>query len=75
MKKLDKVFFYFNKDAKFQEVLNTMVATDIIETNKTLAGYEMKKNPDREIMFQKQDILAAYSEFLTHCPKPQFEPE
>lgn len=30
-----------------------MVATDIIETNKTLAGYEMKKNPGHEIMFQK----------------------
>lgn len=30
-----------------------MVATDIIETNKTLAGYEMKKNPNREVMFQK----------------------
>jgi len=41
------------EDVKFQEVLNTMVATDIIETNKTLAGYEMKKNPGREIMFQK----------------------
>ncbi len=52
-----------------------MVAADIIETNKCLAGYGMKKNPNREIMFAKQDILNLYSEFLTHCPKPQFEPE
>lgn len=52
-----------------------MVAEDIIETNKTLAGYEMKKNPEHGIMFQKDDILNAYSEFLTRCPKPVFEPE
>jgi hypothetical protein len=32
----------------------------------------MKKNPAHEIMFQKEDILAAYSEFLSHCPKPVF---
>lgn len=30
-----------------------MVAADIIETNKCLAGYGMKKNPNREIMFAK----------------------
>lgn len=35
----------------------------------------MRKNPVNEVMFQKEDILAAYSEFLLHCPKPQFEPE
>jgi hypothetical protein len=35
----------------------------------------MKKNPSHEIMFQKEDILTAYADFLSHCPKPQFEPE
>lgn len=35
----------------------------------------MKKNPNHEIMFQKEDILTAYAGFLQHCPKPQFEPE
>jgi hypothetical protein len=30
---------------EFQEVLNTMVAVDITDTNKNLAGYQMKKNP------------------------------
>lgn len=49
-----------------------MVAVDITETNKSLAGYQMKKNPNHEIMFQKDDILSAYSEFLSRCPKPQF---
>ena len=51
------------------------MAVDITETNKSLAGYLVKKNPAHDVMFQKEDILAAYSVFLTHCPKPQFEPE
>jgi hypothetical protein len=49
-----------------------LIAVDITETNKSLAGYLVKKNPAHEVMFQKEDILAAYSDFLTHCPKPQF---
>ncbi len=49
-----------------------MVAADIIETNKSLAGYQVKKNPSHEIMFQKEDILSIYAGFLQHCPKPQF---
>lgn len=52
-----------------------MVAEDIIETKKALAGYEMKKNPEHDIMFQKDEILNVYLEFLTRCPKPVFEPE
>lgn len=55
--------------------MDTMVATDIIETNKNLAGYGMNKNTTNEIMFQKEDILIAFAEFLNHCPKPQYEPE
>jgi hypothetical protein len=48
------------------------VAVDIQETNRSLAGYQIKKNPAHEIMFQKEDILTAYADFLTHCPKPTF---
>ncbi len=51
-----------------------MVAFDIIETNKSLAGYLVKKNASHEILFQKDDILSVYAGFLQHCPKPQFEP-
>lgn len=47
--------------AQFQEVMRTLVANDTIETNKSLAGYLMKKNPVRDIMFQKEDILSAYA--------------
>lgn len=54
--------------------MNTMIADDITETTKSLAGYQMKKNPAHEIMFQKEDILSAYASFLLHCPKPQFQP-
>jgi hypothetical protein len=35
------------------EVLNSLVAADLVETNKNLAGYQMKKNPVHQIMFQK----------------------
>jgi hypothetical protein len=38
-----------------------MVAADLIEINKNLAGYQMKKNPVHQIMFQKEDIIAAYA--------------
>lgn len=52
--------------------MNTMVAADIVETNKSLAGYQVKKNPTHEVMFQKEDILSAYADFLTQCPKAQY---
>lgn len=48
-------------DVLFQEVLDTLVAVDINETNRSLAGYQVKKNPVHDIMFQKEDILTAYA--------------
>jgi hypothetical protein len=41
--------------------MKTLVANDTFETSKSLAGYQMKKNPARDIMFQKEDILNAYA--------------
>lgn len=64
-----------NVAPEFQDVMKTLVAADIQETSRSLAGYQIKKNPVHDIMFQKEDILTAYAEFLTHCPKPSFEPE
>ena len=42
-----------NEAPEFQEVMNTLVAKDKIETGRSLAGYQMKKNPTRDILFQK----------------------
>ena len=43
----------YNIAAEFQEVMSTLVAVDIEETNRSLAGYQIKKNPTHDIMFQK----------------------
>lgn len=72
--RVKKGMWFHNVAPEYQEVLNTLIAVDIVETNRSLAGYQIKKNPTHDIMFQKEDILTAYADFLTHCPKPTFEP-
>jgi hypothetical protein len=39
------MIIFYNVAAEFQEVLSTLVAVDIEETNRSLAGYQIKKNP------------------------------
>ena len=35
----------------------------------------MKKELKHEILFQKEDIIAAHMTFLQKCPSPVFDPE
>ena len=59
----------------FSKVYESFIEKEVFNSKKSLAGFSMRKDIKHEIMFQKEDIIAAHVTFLQKCPSPVFEQE
>jgi hypothetical protein len=73
VKRIIEGTYLLNTDTDFSKVYESFIEKEVFNSKKSLAGFSMRKDIKHEIMFQKEDIIAAYVTFLQKCPSPIFE--